>query len=67
MPNLEDVIKESIIEVTNESAMHMGAMNNDLSEQNRSLSLNLIYQGAAGNANIDFEDLENDGIKLPAE
>ncbi len=61
MPDLEEVIKESIIEVTNESGMQMEAMNQhqETSDRNHSLSLDLIYQGAAGNANINFEDLDN--------
>ena len=43
---LEDEIKESIIEVTNESAMHLAAMNEDHlnhTSLNKSLSLDLIY------------------------
>lgn len=63
----EDAIKESIIEVTNESAIHLDAMNENEQNQssyNKSLSLDLIYQGATGAANIEFEDLDI-GIKLP--
>ncbi len=49
--------------------MHLAAINEDKDNQeglNKSLSLELIYQGATGAANIDFEELE-DGIKLPQE
>lgn len=47
--------------------MHLAVLNenNDIQHsQNKSLSLDLIYQGATGAANIEFEELD-DGIKLP--
>ena len=48
----------------------MEAMNNEGEsglQNNRSLSLDFIYQGATGNANFNFEEIENEGIQLPAE
>ena len=47
--------------------MHLDGINENQNNQNsynKSLSLDLIYQGATGAANIEFEDFDI-GIKLP--